>query len=169
MKKFFDCPICGEKNKAYISQTYPDAIVHKCNGGILKEVAKFSNGQMVSNQPTQQKKKDYINKLVTNNFYLHKITEASVLIDCGRKLNNIAMQLGYAKTFLSEGDVFIATRESHLVNPLYMIVIKNKTITGSSMFSGHHMLPIPKKDGIEIIHKLIQESLLDKNPFPQSY
>ena len=67
----FDCPKCGAKNSAYISQTYFDVVVHKCSD-TLHEVGTFRN-----NRFTPFEKKESILKIATKSFQITEIVSPS--------------------------------------------------------------------------------------------
>lgn len=172
MKKYFDCPLCGAKNQAYRSETYPEVVVHKCDN-ILLEVGHYRNGQL-ERIPSSQGRNNKKVFLETNQFFIREIIDIDELQKAGATLNNATSLKENAIKFNAMGKILIVEekRESYpwwVTQVKYMILIQNKKIPGQHFFSGKNVDSIPEKDGIEILKELIKHGLINENPFPEKY
>lgn len=164
--KFFDCPKCGSKQSAYQSSTYPESIVHKCDGKILNEVALYKNGKIlgVNNQVISNLKDQFF----TGNFLIRKITNVDELVKLGAQLRNGASMKSDADRYIKTGSVYVV-ESKNIRNLLYMILIENNTIPAIQYFSGKDISEVPKTDGEEILRALVKEKIISRNPFPHKY
>jgi hypothetical protein len=162
----YDCPHCGAKKSANRSSYYPNIVVHKCDGKTLLEVGKFENNQVLPisvQTPTANTK-----QIRTRNFIIEQVDKVADLMLYGSQLNNGCSVRQDAQRYLDQGQIWIVREHNHK-EALYMTLIEKATISASHFFSGRDITPVPRAHGEEILRALLQEKLLTRNPFPQSY
>lgn len=166
INKIFDCPNCGKKQSAIRSEAYPDIVVHKCDGKVLLEVAKYSRGKITPVNVIAPQSP--IKTISTTLFNIEKVNDVSELIRYGKDLENQAQEKQAALSYMKQGEIWVVKKKG-VSHAQYMVLIESKTIKDVRYFSGKAISPVPKNEGEEILRALIFYNIITKNPFPFEY
>lgn len=149
----FDCPVCGEKKSAYISQTYRTDVVHKCHGKNLMLVGNYDYEKnhivTITNSTINQGESGKVWR--TRSCVISQLESIEKVMQLGRVLNNNAQGQHAAEKYLASGKIFKV--ESGLEKEIYMIHVENGTIKASHFFSGKHVSRAP----IAIVREVVFE------------
>lgn len=154
----FDCPLCGERNGAYISQTYTESVVHKCDK-VLQEVGTFKNQVFT---PLNSISHNLISFL-TDNLTIQESTETEDILSFYKELQDSRYNEKDIQCYLRSGKILKVYDIRD--NFRYVLWIKDKELIDRKYFTGKGGKIASRPIIDEVLIELYRRDIINA-PFP---